>query len=204
MPIPKREQDALVNQIAQIDAALLTRAPTALDEALLLVDRKAIYDALHPDAGPGGDRRSRTFQSETKTKTISFSSDAALKLGCTERLIQLKVAMGETLKPVAEQIRQTPIVDNGAALRAFALLDEVGRAGLLAVWKDAPKTSFGNAMIAARLREKTSSDEAAFARLLDGWTRASSKARRRFLDEIGCPTDAAGALIASWRKRGTK
>jgi hypothetical protein len=196
--------DALVNQMAQIDAALLTRSPSALDEALLLVDRKTIFEALFPASGRGGDRKSATYRAEIKTKQISFCSDAAEKLGCTERLVQLKVSMGETLAPFADDLRKTPIVDNGAALRTFAGLDQQARGGLLSIWKEAPKTSFGQALVAARLRQKADSEEVAFSRLVDSWTRAGSKARRRFLDEIGCPEDTAAALVAKWRKRGAK
>ena len=192
---------SLVQRIEEIDAALLTRAPLALDAALLLVERKSAYERLYPEAAHGGDRKSERFR-EIKTTSLSFCSDAAARLGLSERSIQRAVAMGEALASHAEALRTTPIVDNDAALRAFAALEAHGRAAVLGMWSDNPKLSFNAALTAARLRAEKDSEEAAFRALFSLWSRAGSKARRRFLKEIGVDREAAEAVIAAWRKRG--
>lgn len=193
---------SLQGRLDEIDRQLLTRSPTALDEAVLLVDRKNVYDALHPEAGQGGDRRSSAYRDGIKTKSLSFCSDVALRLGCSERLVQLKVSMGEALYGLADTLRASPISDNGAALRTFADLDAGARLVVLGVWTERPKLSFRGALVEARLRQEEDSEAKAFSRLLDAWTRSGSKARRRFLEEIGCDAQAAAKLIAAWRKRG--
>lgn len=197
------QTDQLAARIAEIDNALLTRAPTALDGALLLVERKSAYEALHPDSTHGGDRKSPRFQ-EIKTKTFSFCSDAAQRLGLSERAIQLKVNLGEAVVDYAGELRNTPIVDNENALRQFVALDVPHRKTVLGLWRDNAKLSFGAALIAARLRAEADSDETSFQRLLDGWTRASSKARRRFLTEIGIDAKAAEAAVVRARKGSGK
>lgn len=197
------EAEAAAARIEQIDAALLTRAPCALDHALLLVERKSVYEALHPEATHGGDRKSLRYR-EIKTQSISFCSDAAQRLGLSERSVQLAVSMGEALLPLADALRSSPIVDNAAALRTFAALEASNRQAVLSLWGDNPKLSFKAALTAARLRAADDSDEAAFRALLASWTRGGSKARRRFLEEIGVDKTAAMAVVASWRKRGGK
>lgn len=189
------------DRLAAIDAALLTRAPIALDGALLLVERKSVYENLYPEAGHGGDRRSPHYR-EIKTKSISFCSDTAQRLGLSERAVQLAVAMGEAVKPDAEALRASSIADNAAALRTFAALDVDNRKAVLGLWRDNPKLSFKQALIGARLRAEADSEEAAFRAMLGAWTRAGSKARRRFLDELGLDRVAAADLVADWRKRG--
>lgn len=194
----------LEQRLSEIDEMLLTKGPSALDEALLLVDRKAVYEALHPETTQGGDRKSADFRDTIKTKLISFCSDAAQKLNCTPRMVQMKVAMGQELAPLAEHLRPLPVASNGAALRGFSQLDTSARTVVLGLWAEAPNLSWSKALIQARLRKEADSEETAFARLLDSWTRAGSKSRARFLAEIGCEAAAAKSLVADWRKRGLK
>lgn len=194
---------ALAKRIREIDDQLLTRAPTALDGALLLVERKSAYEALNPDAQHGGDRKSSRYR-EIKTKSISFCSDAAERLGLSERAIQLAVSMGEAIAPYSDQLRQTPIVDNAKALRDFAGLEARARDSVLRLWTENPKLSFSGALVAARLRSTPDSDETAFQTLVSAWSRAPSKARRRFLAHIDCDATEIEAIIAAWRKRGVE
>jgi hypothetical protein len=158
---------------------------------------------LHPDGTHGGDRKSHRFQ-EIKTKSISFCSDTASRLGLSERAIQLKVSIGEALVEFADELRPTPIVDNEAALRQFAALEIPHRKTVLGMWRDNPKLSYSAALIAARLRHEADSEETAFQKLLDVWARSPSKARRRFLTEIGITPNAAEAAIVRARKGSGK
>lgn len=200
----QRTEAELQAAIAEIDEQLLTRPPTALDGALLLVERKSAYEALHPETTHGGDRKSKRFQ-EIKTKTFSFCSDTAERLGLQERVVQLKVKLGEDVLALDEGVdalRVTPIVDNESALRQFAGLQRGQREAVYSLWRDNPRLTFTSALVAARLHAKADSDEMAFQSLLNGFSRASTATRRRFLMAISNDAKATEDVIKSWLKRG--
>jgi ParB family transcriptional regulator, chromosome partitioning protein len=175
----------LTAQLEAIDRQLLTRSPCALDFSLLLCERKSVYEALYPETRHGGDRRSQAFR-DFKSNARSFCSDAAERLGVVERVVEKAVALGEAVRPFADTLRTTPIADNAAALRTFAIiLTEDARAGLLGAWSDNPRLTFKAALIAARLRVEERAEDVQFTRLVDAWTRASARARKRFMAEAG-------------------
>lgn len=192
----------LLARIDEIDRAITTRAPTALDTALLLVERKSAYEMLYPDAGRGGDRKSKDFRDGIKAKSISFSFATAEKLGLSERSIQLLVQTGEAVSPFAEFLRTTPIADNAAALRAFVALEDAARSLVLLAWRANPRLSYRSALVAAKLQADRDAEEASFRSLVVTWSRAGSKTRRRFLAEIGVEPKAVDAVLRKAQKRG--
>lgn len=194
-----------VATVAHIPGALAIVPPKALERATALYVWKRAWESNAHASRNGGDRKSARYRAENQNEKISFCSIAAEATGLGERSIQLDVALAEALG--ADAIRALwagPIHDNAAALKSVAALAPTGRDALFGVWRDQPNLSFKSAMSAARLRAEQDTEEAAFTRLLDGWTRASSRARRRFLDEIGCDAESAEKLIVSWRKRGSQ
>lgn len=189
--------------VSEIPAALAVSPPRALERAAALYVWKRAWESEAGASRHGGDRKSSRFRAEDQSEKISFCSLAAEATGLGERSIQLDIALAETLgTPAIKALWHSPIVDNGAALRTFASLGAEARGAVLSIWTVDPKVGFSSALVKARLRQQADSEEVAFSRLLDGWTRASSKARRRFLTEIGCDEKAAETLIAAWRKRG--
>lgn len=189
--------------VAEIPAALSLTPPRALERATALYVWKRTWESDHVASRHGGDRKSARYREQDQDEKISFCSMAARAINVGERSVQLDIALAEQLG--AADIRRlwdSPIFDNAAALRTVAALDATARSSLFAIWREQPQAGFAAAMKLARLRQDEDSEEQAFARLLDGWTRASSKARRRFLAEIGCDDRAAEALVSSWRKRG--
>lgn len=197
------DASALVEDIA---AALSATAPKALERSAALLVWKGQWESDAAASRHGGDRRSATFRtSRDQGAKFSFCSMAAQAIGMSERAVQLDVALAEQLGPAdIRRLWQSPIHDNAAALRTVAALGAEARASLFGVWTTRPGLAFGPAMRAARLRQEQDSDEASFARMIDAWTRAGSKARRRFLDEIGFGPAEAAAVIARWRKRGAE
>lgn len=189
--------------IDEIEAALGTAPPKALERATaLFVWKRAWEDGLLASRH-GGDRKSAEWRQRDQSEKISFCSVAAASTGVGERSIQLDIALCEQLG--SADIRRlwfSPIADNGAALKVVAALDRGGRDALFSIWTDNPTLGFGAAMTAARLRAAEDTEEAQFRALLGGWTRAGSKARRRFLDEIGLGKADTAVIVASWRKRG--
>lgn len=128
---------------------------------------------------------------------------AAEAIGIGERSVQLDVALAEQLGTAdIRQLWASPISDNAAALRTVAALDTTARQSLFVIWKDTPDLSFASAMRAAQLRKEQDSEQAQFSKLLDAWQRGGSRARRRFLVELGLDDAAADGLVAKWRKGG--
>lgn len=195
------DASALVDGIA---AALSTTPPRALERAAALLIWKRQWEGDNTASRHGGDRRSPTFRtSKDQGAKFSFCSMAAQAIGISERAVQLDVALAEQLGPAdIKRLWQSPIHDNAAALRTVAALGVEARESLFGVWTSTPGLAFGSAMRAAHLRQEEDTDEASFARMLDAWTRSGSKARRRFLDEIGLGPAEAAQVIARWRKRG--
>jgi len=190
--------------VGEIQEALRTTVPPkALERAAGLYVWKKAWEIAVPASRHGGDRRSASYREKDQSEKLSFCSVAAAATGVTERLIQLDIQTAEQLGADGiKQLWSSPIADNGAALRAVAALDGIGRGALFAVWQDNPSLAFGAAMIAARLRAAEDTDEAIVRALVSAWARAGSKARRRFLDEIGLDKTSAAAVVADWRKRG--
>jgi hypothetical protein len=191
--------------VGQITESLQLTPPKALERATALYVWKRQWEARLPDSRHGGDRRSAEYRGRDQNEKISFCKIAAEIIGVGERAIQLDIALCEDLG--AEAIRRlwtTPIADNASSLKFVAALDAPSRVRLFDAWAADPKRTFVQAVYAAKLRAPADTDEDGFQKLLDGWQRASSKTRRRLLDEIGVPAEAAEAVIAKWRKRGTK
>jgi len=196
------DASALVDGIA---AALSTTPPKALERSAALLIWKRQWDSANTASRHGGDRRSHAFKSKDQDEKISFCSMAAKAIGMGERSVQLDVALAEQLGPAdIKRLWGGPIHDNAAALKTVAALGVEARTTLFSVWADKPGLGFSAALRAARLREDADADEEQFGRLLDAWTRAGSKARRRFLDEIGVAPQEASTVIARWRKRGAE
>lgn len=172
--------------VADIKAALQVEPPKALERAAALYVWKKAWERALPASRHGGDRRSAAYRGTDQNEKISFSSVAASVIGVSERAVQLDVQLAEQLGP--QDIRalwQSPIADNAAALRTVAALDRSGRDVLFLTWRDNPRLGFAAAMVSARLRASEDSDQAKYLQLLATWDRASSRARRRFMAEIG-------------------
>ena len=186
-----------------IEGALTLSPPRAIERATALYVWKRAWESALPASRHGGDRKSARYREQDQNEKISFCSVAAGAIGVSERAVQLDIALCEALGPSdIKRLWTSPIADNAAALKTVAALEGAAREPLFAVWRDNPKLAFGAAMLAARLREAEDSDEAQFLRLLGDWQRAGSKARRRFLAEVGIEAEAAEAAIRAARKRG--
>ncbi|RGX55866.1 hypothetical protein DWV16_05815 [Anaerotruncus sp. AF02-27] len=70
-----------------------------IDEADQLLRRKEIYEELHPDTRPGGDRKSESFKRKQFPfdSTKSFAADTAAKTGITERAVRGKIQIAKNL-----------------------------------------------------------------------------------------------------------
>lgn len=123
--------DAQQARLVEIDENLIRAELTALDRALFLVERKRIYELLHPETVHGGDRKStRKMKPADQVANLAtwsrFSTDAAEKTGLSERSVQRACELATALSPDAiALIRGTKLADNAAQLKALADIDPV-------------------------------------------------------------------------------
>lgn len=102
-------------KVLEITENIVRRDLSALDRAEHLFDLKGAYEALHPETknGAQGGRGGQKNENEI----ISFSKDAAEKVGLSDRAIQLAVAMWKGLSPASKVTAQgTWLADHQAGL----------------------------------------------------------------------------------------
>ena len=79
-----------------------------LHDAGMLLERKRIYEDLHPETRQGGDHGNQhTGGKTTGCRFATFSDDAAVKAGISKRTVEREVLIAEALAPeVKEIVRQ--------------------------------------------------------------------------------------------------
>lgn len=195
--------DDLARRMVEIDEKLLTHGPVALDFALLLAERKQVYESLHPETRHGGDRKSASRRAKIKTQTISFCSDAAHALNMSERAVQLAVALGEAFEPAeVEALRRSHIADNAASLRAVAALTGGERTAMISAL--AAQGRFRQALIDLGLYLQVEPQERLFQSFVAQWAQAAPRTRRRMLDHAGVDPTIARETVASTSRRKTR
>jgi ParB-like chromosome segregation protein Spo0J len=112
----------------EIDENLFRAPLTELERGEHLVERKEIYERLHPGAAHGGNRRGADF----KRKNLpleSFAADTAKQIGCDARTIRLSIERALNIDPkVRDRIRgRREIADKGIELDALKSLSPEGQ-----------------------------------------------------------------------------
>ena len=98
--------EGLLVELAEVDENVVRKDLSAMEFSDLLLRRKRIYEALHPEIRHGGDRKSEKI----KTKNLrldpvkSFAQDTAEKLGVSPRTVELQVQTARDLTPEAKDI----------------------------------------------------------------------------------------------------
>ncbi len=106
---------------------------TALEEGVLLLERKKQYELLYPETNHGGDRRSHGFSirqigelksdGEREAAILSFSQSTSRRLGISTRNIERAVRRAKRIEPAAQkELFGTPFEDIGAELDALTFL----------------------------------------------------------------------------------
>jgi N6-adenosine-specific RNA methylase IME4 len=118
--------DDMRARLIEIDENLQRAELTALERAEQLAERKAIYEALHPETRHGGDRRSERAQSKRQDGDLiqPFSESAAAQTGTSRRTVERAVRIAESIpEDLRDALRNTPIADNQKELLALARLE---------------------------------------------------------------------------------
>ncbi|MGK3998873.1 ParB/RepB/Spo0J family partition protein [Sorangium sp. So ce1024] len=118
--------DAIDRELVEIDENLVRRRIPVLERGRLLARRKELYEALHPEArqhARGGHAKAAAGAAETISPAPAFSTDAAAKLGTSERTVQEEIRIANDLAPeAAELILGTPLADEKVKLMQLTRL----------------------------------------------------------------------------------
>ena len=104
--------EGLQAELAEIDENFVRTDLSAIEYGDLLLRRKEIYEALHPETRNGGDRKSEKIRSAKCTSDFSksFVNDTAEKLGVNPSTIRRQIQTAKNMTPEAKTI----IRDSGA------------------------------------------------------------------------------------------
>lgn len=106
-------------RLHEIDENLLRRELSELDRAAFLLERKAVWEQLHPETAQGKAGAAARWM---QTTGVSFASDAAEKLKLSVRSVQRAIARMKIDAEVRAIVANTWIADHGASLDALARL----------------------------------------------------------------------------------
>lgn len=174
-------------RLIEIDDNLAGAEMNALDTAVFLATRKAIYERLHPETKRGVAGALGRWDA-TEPSSVAFVTATAEKFGLTDRQVRKIVAAGVKLGP-------DEIAKLRAAPRAVSLKDLTEIAKITQPtdrYDVVRRLSEGSAKSAAEARRSLKPDsaapvdanEAAFRALMAAWKRAPAAARHRFREEI--------------------
>jgi ParB family transcriptional regulator, chromosome partitioning protein len=172
----------LKRQFAEIDENLAGPTLTKAERALFTKRRKELYEQLHPETRPGGDRRSASSR-KLCDKVERFTADTAAQTGRSERSVQMDAARGEAIaEDVLSMVKGTDF-DLGNNLDALAKLPieqqrtvaQLVRNGQLLFAKIAISQPVGPAD--DLVQKQTTA-------LMSAWNKACPEARDRFLARI--------------------
>ena len=169
--------------LMEVDDNLAGSELSPLDTAIFLVERKRIYERLHPEA------RHRTFkgnQHREVNELSSFTSVTAEKFGISPRQVQKMIAAGLHLLPhEISQLRAAPRPATLADLQHLSKLsDNARRTAVVQMLHDGKERSAAKAVKSLNGFELRDPEDVAFDRLIKAWSRAPRATRRRFRAHI--------------------
>lgn len=109
----------LTLRLHEIDENLLRRELSELDRAAFLLERKTVWEELHPETAKGKAGAAARWMQPTG---LSFASDVAEKLHLSVRSVQRAIKRMKIDASVREEIAGTFIADNGSILDSLARL----------------------------------------------------------------------------------
>ena len=182
------DMDDLGARLAEIDENLMRRELSDLDRAVFMLERKRVWETLHPRTKHGGKRRG--VQVDEFVHLIDrFTGEAARKLGRSERDVRRIVQRAERLPAhVRRMIAGTRVAESGAELDRLIrvplqLLDDVAE-----LLRDGQAPTVARALALARGESPAAPETAAEAdarqlqKLQRAWSTAGSAARGAFLE----------------------
>lgn len=175
-------------RLMEIDDNLAGAEMNALDTAVFLATRKAVYERLHPETKQGV--AGGLARQGLATDIVSFAASTAEKFGLSTRQIERIVAAGSRLGPdQVAALRQAPrpvtlkdladIAKIGEATDRYAVVDRLS-AGKAKSAADALRSLKAEAGGCAVIKDPV---QEALKVLSTAWSRAPMAAKRRFIAE---------------------
>lgn len=98
--------EGLLAELAEVDENVVRRGLSAVEYSDLLLRRKEIYEALHPETKNGGDQKSEKIRtSKCRSDSMkSFVQDTAEKLGVGRRTVERQIQTAKNLTAEAKDI----------------------------------------------------------------------------------------------------
>lgn len=159
-------------RILEIDENLFRRELSAFDRAKFLAERQAIWERLHPETKRGQGRSAKRRQ---QNDMLSFSEDAAGRIGLSPRSIQRFVKLWRDLWPETRAlIEGSELADNAALLKKIAKLPAHEQEALVRTL-----------LVGERRQRGEDTVEDQVVRLTKAWNRAGPQARQRFREIAG-------------------
>lgn len=176
----------LERQIAECDENLCGSVLSKSERALFTKRRKDAYEALHPEAKHGGDRKSDQV---ANIATRSFSEDQSEKTGVSERLVRLDAERGEKVIPEALEMLRGTHLDTGAYLDKIKRLPPNEQ--VFAVKRDLAFERQKEKPRPVKHADDPHNDfevkERQVSALMAAWNKAGRDAREEFLARIDAP-----------------
>ncbi len=182
--------DALQARLAEVQENLVRHDLNALDRALFIAEHKRVWELLNPEAGRGGDRRSKKA---IKGQSLHFgprrfTDEMAEKCGLGERTVKYALALSQALDPEAIRIlRGSGIARNASELQRLGSEPAERQVRLAKLLVDGSADTVARARIAAGDAPTGEGDpqEELFRRIVSNWQRLDAKGRKRFLEHAG-------------------
>ncbi|PHR52923.1 MAG: hypothetical protein COA47_17420 [Robiginitomaculum sp.] len=175
-------------RLLEIDENLIRHELNALDRAVFLAERKAIYEGMYPLTQNGGDRKSEEYKNQNERFTFcSFSADTSQKLGLSKRTIERAVCIASIRSDLRKRLSDARYIKEGELYnlslhnpdRQIQIIDLILCPDSRLNVKAAADQIKGN-------KPPTISEEdRQYSKLMEVWGRTKTPARKRFLNEIG-------------------
>lgn len=181
-------------RLVEIDENLMRRELSALDRAIFLAERKAVYDVLHPETTKPG-RRSKELAKTFRQFGETFSKTTADRLGLSKRTVEIALSLAKNLAPEArDALRLSDLADNQSELLKLAALEpekQVEAARLLASGA-ASKVKGARVALGIDVIVEEDPQEKLFQSFLALWGRADQRTKARIAVQVsGVPTKGA-------------
>ncbi|MDX9862590.1 MAG: ParB/RepB/Spo0J family partition protein [Rhodospirillales bacterium] len=177
------DQPELEIRLAEIDENLVRHELNPLDRAVFLAERKRVYQDLHPETKPGGDRRSRKNQ-KLNVSLWSFSKETAKRTGLSNATIKRATAIASRLAPdVRARLTGTRLSTKEGEIHRLSKYDAKTQRRIVEMMLDAAAPEKTVEAAARRIRGDAEPDPviAAYGSLLRLWNKAPSEAREQFI-----------------------
>ncbi|MBB4284507.1 ParB/RepB/Spo0J family partition protein [Roseospira goensis] len=198
IPVVVVEMDNLQARLVEIDENLCRRGLEPLDRAVFLAERKAVYEALHPEAVQGAAGAAAKLHKNDATAKIAvadggpaigFAREVRERIGLSERTIFRAVQVAGGLAPDVRRRMQRWAHWREGELYALSKLPHAEQIavveGLLDGAGPDDRPDLG-AALRARKGEgpQDAPDDGGLQKLMSAWSRADKRAQRDFVAHL--------------------